>query len=152
MPEPLATKELITALNTGGTGWNASNVAKPTLIEATGTGFDNAADPIRFDLNKGDVLVSRAGSPAFEEIPIGNWNYGNKTYNVEVELYTRIDRQRLYDLMAEVRRICHSRRHSMTNFQRLQFSNFNEAVEDQVGVWMGTVEIALVNENISAET
>ena len=58
MPEPLSTKELITALNTGGTGWNASNVAKPTLIEATGTGFDNAADPIRFDLNKGDVLVS----------------------------------------------------------------------------------------------
>ena len=54
--------------------------------------------------------------------------------------------------MAEIRRICHARRHSMTNFQRLQFSNFNEASEDQIGVWAGTIEIGLVNENILAET
>ena len=152
MPEPLATKELITALNTGGTGWNASNVAKPTLIEATGTGFDNAADPIRFDLNKGDVLVSRAGSPAFEEIPIGNWNYGNKTYNVEVELYTRIDRQRLYDLMAEVRRFCHARMHCFDKFQRIQYRNFIEQTQEQANLWTGIVNIQFVNQTVVLET
>ena len=81
MAEPLATNAFIVDLNLATpVGWNASNVTKPSLIEATGTGFDSAADPIRFDLNKGDVLVSRAGSPAFEEVPIGNWNYANKTY------------------------------------------------------------------------
>ena len=91
MAEPIPTKSIITEFNGQ---WNAGNVTKPSLIEATGTGFDNAADPIRFDLNKGDVVVSRAGSPAFEETPIGNWNYVNKVYNIEIEFFTRADRQR----------------------------------------------------------
>ena len=85
-------------------------------------------------------------------MPIGNWKYVDRIYSVVLELQTRINRQRLYDLMAEIRRICHARRHSMTNFQGLQFSNFNEASEDQIGVWAGTIEIGLVNENILAET
>ena len=54
--------------------------------------------------------------------------------------------------MAEVRKICHARRHNMTNFQRLQFLNFNEEVGEQVNVWIGTIELQTVNENILAET
>jgi len=153
MAEPLATKELITALNAATpVGWNASNVAKPSLIEATGTGFDNAADPIRFDLNRGDVLVSRAGSPAFEEAPIGNWNYANKTYNVEVELYTRVDRQRLYDLMGEVRRFCHDRMHGFSAFQRIQFRNFMEQTQEQANLWTGIINVQFVNQSVVLET
>ena len=153
MAEPLATKELITALNAATpVGWNASNVAKPSLIEATGTGFDNAADPIRFDLNRGDVLVSRAGSPAFEEAPIGNWNYANKTYNVEVELYTRVDRQRLYDFMGEVRRFCHDRMHGFSASQRIQFRNFMEQTQEQANLWTGIINVQFVNQSVVLET
>ena len=36
--------------------------------------------------------------------------------------------KRLFDLIGEVRRICHARRHSLTNFQRIQFLSFNEEV------------------------
>ena len=97
MAEPLATKVILQELDDGTTGWNTNNVAKPIFVEATGTGTDATADPIRFDLNRGDILVSRAGSPVFEETPIGNWNYGNRAYNVELEVFTRVDRQRLYD-------------------------------------------------------
>ena len=153
MAEPLPTKELITELNKNAPiGWDADNVLKPSLIEATGTGFDTAADPIRFDLNKVDVLVSRAGSPAFEEIPLGNWNYANKTYNIEVELYTKVDRQRLYDLMGELRRFCHDRMHGFTKFQRVQFRNFIEQTQQQTNLWTGIASIQFVNQTVVMET
>jgi hypothetical protein len=149
MAEPLPTKSIITEFNGQ---WNAGNVTKPSLIEATGTGFDSTADPIRFDLNKGDVLVSRAGSPALEETPIGNWNYANKSYNVEVEVFTRTDRQRLYDLMQEIRRICHDRMHDITSFQRVQFKGFVEQTQQQANLWTGIVNIQLVNQATLMET
>ena len=47
MAEPLATKIILQELDDGTTGWNANNVAKPTFVEATGTGLDGASDPIR---------------------------------------------------------------------------------------------------------
>ena len=127
--------------------WNASNVTKPSFITV------NAAnEPIRFDLNVGDHLVGRTGSPAMEETPIGNWKYGNRTYNIEIELFTLNSRQRLFNIMQEIRRICHARKHSLTNFQRQQFLNFIEETSDQVNIWTGTVEITLENNAVLLET
>ena len=114
--------------------------------------MNGASAPTRIDLNRGDVLIGQPSSPTVEEIPEGNWKYVNRIYAVSLEITTKTSRQRLYDLMAEVRRICHARRHSMTNFQRLQFVAFNEAVDDQLNVWVGTIEIRLVNTNVLAET
>ena len=54
--------------------------------------------------------------------------------------------------MAEIRRICHARRHSLTSFQRLQFNQFTEDVGENTNVWTGTVDIQLINEDILAET
>ena len=127
--------------------WNASNVVKPSLI------IVNAANqPIRFDLNVGDHVVGRTGSPAFEEDPIGNWKYGNRTYNIAIELWTLTSRQRLYDLMREIRRICHARKHSLTNFQRQQFLSFSEETSEQVNMWTGSIDIKLENNAVLLET
>jgi len=127
--------------------WNASNVTKPSLVTV------NAANqPIRFDLNVGDHVVGRTGSPAMEEEPIGNRKYGNRTYGITLELWTLTSRQRLYDLMLEIRRICHKRMHSLTNFQRQQFMNFAEETSEQVNVWTGQIEIQLVNSAVLLET
>ena len=144
MPETLPINIFITDLESQ---WNNSNVTTPFFIEVTGTN-----EPMRFDLNRGDHIVGRAGSPALEEEPIGNWKYGNRTYSIELELYTRSGRQRLYDLMGEVRRICHSRMHSLTGFQRQEFMDFEEETQEHVNVWMGTVSIQLVNKAILLET
>jgi len=127
--------------------WDASNVVKPSLITV------NAANqPIRFDLNVGDHVVGRTGSPAFEEEPIGNWKYGNRTYNIAIELWTLTSRQRLYDLMREIRRICHDRKHSLTNFQRQQFMTFSEETSEQVNMWTGSIDIKLENNAVLLET
>ena len=142
--EPVAVTDIISELDTN---WNASNVTKPLLIEMTG-----ANDAIRIDLNRGDHIIGSPGSPTLEETPIGNWKFVNPMYNISISIQTKASRQRLYDLMREIRKICHVRRHSMTNFQRLQFLNFDEQVGEQVNVWIGTISLQTVNENILAET
>ena len=144
MPETLPINILITDLESQ---WNTSNVTTPFFIEVTGTN-----EPMRFDLNRGDHIIGRAGSPALDEEPIGNWKYGNRTYSIELELYTRSGRQRLYDLMGEVRRLCHSRMHSLTGFHRQEFMDFEEESQEHANVWMGTVNIELVNNAILLET
>tara|TARA_Y100000310_G_scaffold295330_1_gene326564 strand:+ start:236 stop:676 length:441 start_codon:yes stop_codon:yes gene_type:complete len=127
--------------------WNASNVAAPSFIEV-----NVSAQSLRYDLNVKDALLFRAGSPTISEEPIGNWQYVNRVYNVELELSTQISRQRLYNMVQEIRRICYDRRHSMTDFQRLQFEGFNELTQEQANIWVGTVSIQLVNNAVQAST
>ena len=142
--EPIAIDDVFTDLNSQ---WNASNVTKPELIKVNA-----ASQPIRFDLNVADHIVGRTGTPAMDETPIGNRKYGNRVYNIEIELFTLNSRQRLFNLMQEIRRICHSRMHSLTNFQRQQFVGFNEETGEQVNVWTGTVDIVLENNAVLLET
>lgn len=136
--EPMPADELLTEFNSQ---WETDNVAKPNLVVVTGNG-----EPLRFDLNAGDALVAR--NTSFSENPIGNWAYVNREYSISLELWTLRERQRLFNIMQEVRRICHDRIHSLTNFQRLQFLSFSEATTDQVNVWMGTIQISLVNDAV----
>ena len=69
-----------------------------------------------------------------------------------MEIYTRKSRQQLYNLMREVRRICHARKHSLTNFQRLQFEAFNEETQQQVNLWHGIASLQVVNQMVLLET
>ena len=117
-------------------------------MEVTG----DTNDPLRYNLNVGDALVGRAGSPAVEETPIGNWKYGNRVYNISLEIHTNNGRQRLYDIAREVRKICHARMHSLTNFQRVRFLSFEELTQEQVNIWMGTISIQLENNCVLLET
>lgn len=146
--EPVPVNEFLTDIQTQ---WTYSNVsgtsAKPAFVEVTGDD-----EPMRFNLNVNDHFVGRAGSPALEETPIGNWKYGNRVYSLEIEVFTLAGRQRLYDLMREVRRICHSRKHALTNFQRQQFVNFQELTQEQANVWAGTININLENNAVLLET
>ena len=128
--------------------WNASNVEEPIYVTVNSA----ITEPLLFDLYRGDYIIGRTGSPAFEESPIGNWKYGDRAYNVDLEIYTLLNRQRLYNLMKEVRRITHNRKHSLTNFQRQQFMNFSEEVSEQVNIWTGSVSIRLENNAVLLDT
>jgi len=143
MAEPMAVTDILSELNAQ---WNASNVTKPQLVELNGP-----EGIFRIDLNRADYIIGQPGSPTMEETPIGNWKFVDRTYSVTLSVQTRDSRQRLYNLMREVRKICHVRRHEMTNFQRLQFLNFNEDTTEQANVWTGTVSVQMVNQNVLAE-
>lgn len=131
--------------------WVFGNVANttvnPLFIEVNGD-----AERLRFNLNVNDSLLIRAGMPAMAENFIGNYKYGNRVYNVDIEIWTKNERQRLYDLMREVRRSVHNTKHSLTNFQRWQVVNFIERTEAQQNIWMGTMTIVLENNSILLET
>jgi len=142
--EPLPAKEVLDTLDLY---WYATNVIEPEFTEVTGAG-----EPLRLDLNKKDHVVGRMGTPAMEEQPIGNYKYGNRTYNVELELYTLRDRQRLYDIFREIRRLIHVKMHSLTNFQRMKFVSFNEQTQEQVNIWVGSMSIQLENKAVLLET
>ncbi len=143
--DPLPVKEFLDDLDAQ---WNASNVVEPQIIEATG----ETNDPLRYNLNVKDALIGRAGNPAIEETPIGNWKYGNRVYNIELEVHTNANRQRLYDIAREIRKLCHARMHSLTNFQRIRFVGFQESTDQQVNVWSGTINVQLENNAILLET
>ena len=113
----------------------------PKFLEAT---EDNK--PIYFNLTAGDTIVGKMGLPSFEETPIGNWKYVNRVYNLELELYTSTNRQRLYNLVQEIRRLAYSRRHKLTNFQRIEWQQFNELPEGKTNIWHGTIRLQLVND------
>jgi len=142
--EPLPAKEVLDTLDLY---WSATDVIEPEFTEVTGAG-----EPLRLDLNKKDHVVGRMGTPAMEEQPIGNYKYGNRTYNVELELYTLRDRQRLYDIFREIRRLIHVKMHSLTNFQRMKFVSFNEQTQEQVNIWVGSMSIQLENKAVLLET
>jgi len=146
--EPVPVTDLLTDIEGQ---WTFSNVSgtskKPGFIEVNG-----ASEPLRYNLNVNDQIIGRAGNPTLQENPIGNFKFGDRIYYVALEIYTNTSRQRLYDLMREVRRICHSRIHSLTNFQRIRFVNFNESTDTQVNLWNGIIQIELINNSVSLET
>ena len=151
--EPMPVNEFITDLeaqwlpnNVDSTFANAA-ADKPNFIEVTGN-----SEPMRFNLNVADAVVVRAGTPSVDETPLGNWKYGNRTYNLEVQLYTNENRQRLYNLMREARRIVHARRSSLTNFQRIRFVSFAELTQEQANIWTGTINVILENSMVLLET
>jgi len=147
MAEPVAVADLLDELRTQ---WDSGNVAEPRIIEINNNG--TGTQSIRIDLNQGDYVLGRAGNPAFSEEPIGNWKYGNRIYNVDLEVYTRHSRLNLYNVLREIRKICHARIHSMTNFQRVQYLSFTEQSQEQANVWLAVVQLVLVNNAVLLET
>ena len=145
--EPVAVTDFLAELRGQ---WDGDNVAEPRIIEVNNSGTNTQG--FRIDLNQADHILGRPSAQSFTEQPIGNWKYGNRAFMVEIELYTLINRQRLYNLMQEVRRITHNRKHSLTNYQRQEFMGFSEEVSEQVNVWTGSLEIELVNNGILLDT
>ena len=115
----------------------------PQFKEAT---EDNT--PIYFNLVYGDSIIGKAGLPTFEEVPIGNWKFVNRAYNIELELYTNTNRQQLYNLVQEIRRLAYTTRHSSTDYQRVQFQQFNELPEGKTNMWHGTMRLQLTNDAV----
>lgn len=144
--EPIPSAEVKSELDAQ---WDSGNVTEPTLIDVND---GSAGSQMRFDLQRADHVFIVAESPLLEEEPIGTWVYANRKSRVICEIHTKNSRQRLYDIMAEIRRVCHARMHSMTNYQRIQFQTFNEYADMQINVWSGRVTIELVNSAVLMET
>ena len=140
MAEPIPATAVESILNTE---WSAGNVTKPSLIDV-----NNTVDAPRINLYLGDYVIIVADMPTMREEPIGNWLYAHQTYQVTLELYTKSSRQRLYNLMREIRRVIHAKIHDLTGFMRVKFDNFVEDADSQQNLWIGRVTLELTNNAI----
>ncbi len=122
------------------------NVPTPQIID-----LNDTTEPIRFDARRGDIIIVKADAPMEEENLIGTWIYGHRRWRIILELTSKQNRTRLWDMKNEIRRICHNQMHSMTNFQRIQYINFHESYEEQQNIWQGRVSIELVSNAVLAE-
>ena len=127
------------------TNWDtqSGNVPAPTFIVP-----NDPTVPARYDLRNPtthDEVIIKPDLPAEEEQPIGTWIYGNHIWKIVLEIKTPTSRVRLWDIRREIRRICHSQMHSMTNFQRIQYKNFTELVEQEQRIWAGRINLELIN-------
>lgn len=134
--------------------WQTIDSPKPRLFDLGRDGrtlrvdFDRIFAPTQ---GKQDLVIIRPGSATLEEQPIGNWTYGNRIYNIILELYSIESRQRIYNMMAEIRRIMHFKMHHSVGFQRVQFVDFQELYEDNFQFWVGNVSIQLINNAVLLE-
>lgn len=132
--------------------WTPGNVTKPALKVV------NHNDTVlRHDmLNSGDLLTIRADTPAMRETPRGNYTYGDRVYNVILEVWTinnEDGRERAYAIMEEARRILHNKKHSMTNFQRITYMGYDElGIEEDEQVWGVQIPAELENRAVLLET
>ena len=129
--------------------WNASNVTEPDHLT-----INTASVTVRQDYGDGTAKIYyRPASPGVQETPKGNHTYGDREHRVHLTITTFTDRDRLWDIQEEVRRICHAQRHSMTNFQRILYEDFEEIEQEENDqVWVGNISIILQNKSVLLET
>ena len=128
--------------------WNASNVTKPNdFIKHNVNGVKRMVN-----LRNGAAIIGRPSTTTHSIQPIGNWTYGHNTYDIDLEIKVAVSRERLWDTIWEIKRICFNKKHSMTNFQRIQFQDFNEQVDEEAAIWVGHVRLQLVNQGVKLDT
>lgn len=128
---------------------NTGNIT-PTFIDVNSSvGEGQRAG--RAEIRVNDTIMIRSDVPSLIERPIGTWHYGHRTSRVLVEPYTATSRQQLYDIMLEIRRICHSQLHALTDYQRVQFISMNELVDENLNQWVGKILIELLNSAVFLE-
>lgn len=119
--------------------WKEGNVVKPNIIEIN-------APPdsfIRADLRTGDVLMVKTDVSGRAESWRGNWAFKDIADTLSIELQTKDSRQRLYDLVAEVKRICEAGMHNIDDYQAVRFLSFAEANAEEYNIWRLTAKILL---------
>ena len=142
--EPMPSKVIKDTLNSQ---WNSSNVTEPNYID-----INDGTAPMRVDFKIQDYVIISSDNPTETEDTIGNWTYGTRVSRVLLEVYTSNSRQRLYNLKQEIRRIMHNRMHSLSDYQRVQYVDFNEITDAAQRLWIGRVSISLVNDAVLLET
>lgn len=126
--------------------WNEDNIPMPKIF-VTNAGIEAP----RQELNDVDIVNVISGIPSEVETPIGTWVYAHRQWKITLDLATRINRERLWGMKDEIRRICHKNTHSIEGYQRIQYMQFSELTDEQFNVWQGKIDIELVSNAVFRE-
>jgi len=143
--EPMPTLVLKTVLDEQWLTYS-NTIPKPRLID-----INDGVTPLRHDLFTGDTILIQLGTPGEEETWRDSWYYVDRTNRVELQIFTKVSRQRLYDLKQEIRRIIHNQKHSLDDYQVLRYTGFTEYNREQFNMWGGNITCTLENNRIMME-
>ena len=141
--EPIPTLVVLTLLEDN---WDEGDVIKPQLIEVNAPNTNK----LRLDLTKGDAVLIKLGAGRNERWR-GNWSWKDIVDYVEIEMFTKESRQRLYNINAEIRKIIEANMHSLNDYHVIRYSSFNENTDKELNFWRGTAKISLESNAIATE-
>jgi hypothetical protein len=124
------------------------NVPKPTVIVS-----NDATDPyIRFNLNDGaDIIIIYQSGPEMIKYR-GNISYYDKSFPLQLDIWTKQDRQRLRDIWKEIKGIIFDHLFGFTGYQIIRIKGYTEMVNDSVNVWKGQVKLSVDAAGVCVET
>ena len=148
-PEPIPSAIVASFL---GDNWQtySNRIPKPKIIDIN----DGTTPPGMADLARTttDYVTINMGVPGEQETYRDSWKYLDRANKIELRVYTKVSRQRLYDLKAEIRRIIHYQMHRTTSYQVVVYVGFDEMVNEQQGIWEGMITLRLENNRLLMET
>lgn len=121
---------------------------KPQLILRNDPQSTDDTGRMRFNLEDGDAFVIYMAPGGEQEELMG---YGlawrRIRHRVQVDLFTMVSRQRLYDLMRETRRILFAKRKA-TQYQLVRYQDFSEITDDTYNNWQGIIHCSLESDGV----
>lgn len=112
---------------------------------------NTAEDPrLRIDLNFGDAIIIKMDTS--EQIrQRANFQYFDRVFNMSIEFYTKLSRDRLRNLGKMIRAICTDNMHSFDGYQLIRLKDYAEMVEDTLNIWKGVQKLQVESARVCAE-
>ena len=136
--------------------WNASNVPKPSIYRRE----EIPQEVVDIDGTMGvgsDVLLVYLDIVGVAEKYRGNWTYKDMKATVSIDILVGysplsydVAHQRLYDLVAEIRRISYANRHNVSPYHLCRYIGFSPTMEEKYGVWSGKCRVSIESEGVEA--
>jgi len=122
--------------------WNDNEgmIPIPVLVDINETEEETFA---RHNLQEGDIVIFRTDTAGVRETWRDAHKYADELVAIEIVLHTMISRQRLFDLMQEIRRIVRTYKHQFGNYHEAVYLSFVEITQQQLNVWQGIIRVQL---------
>ena len=124
--------------------WNKVSIPLPTIF------LWNESPTQRVELGLGDILVVSYDASGHTVEYMDSWDYKRTRDFVKVEIRTIVDRQRMLDLMAEIRRIVILLKHDSvsTGYQVWKFRSFIESPASTRKNWAGECSLSFESDGV----
>lgn len=130
---------------------HSGNVPKPKIIESN-TRPENTLE-IPLGIKEQSVIIIRPDVVGEQETlrDLGAM-YKDVKFDVLVEIHSIVNRQRLYDLKAEVRRIIHANMHNFEGYDICYYRSFSDLGQANLNYWQGIIRVQFMSNKVLLDT
>jgi hypothetical protein len=105
----------------------------------------------RFDLNSSDTITIRSEGPEIIKYR-GNVSYYDRSYPLIIEVWTKVDRQRLRDMWKQVKGIIFDHLFAIEGYQIIMIKSYREMTADALNIWKSEIKISVDAAGVCVET